>query len=58
VISHFGRAGGGSTLSQQLAKNLFDTRRLDPTEDGPSYKGLLAKIPLVRTVIAKTKEWI
>lgn len=58
VITHLGRAGGGSTLSQQLAKNLFDTRRLDPTEEGPSYKGLLAKIPIVRTVIAKTKEWI
>jgi len=58
VISHFGSAGGGSTLSQQLAKNLFDTRRLDQTEDGPSYKGLLAKIPLVKTIIAKTKEWI
>lgn len=61
VITHLGSAGGGSTLSQQLAKNLFDTRQStedDNTEDGTSYKGILAKIPLVRTVIAKTKEWI
>ncbi|MFN4145092.1 MAG: penicillin-binding protein 1A [Runella sp.] len=44
-------SGGGSTLTQQLAKNLFQTR-------GEKYKGKLGDIPLVRTVIAKTKEWI
>lgn len=43
--------GGGSTLSQQLAKNLFKTR-------SESKKGLLSKIPLLKTVIVKTKEWI
>jgi penicillin-binding protein 1A len=59
AVSHLGRAGGGSTLSQQLAKNLFDTRHnADESEEGKSYKGLLAKIPLVRTIVAKTKEWI
>ena len=61
VITHFGSAGGGSTLSQQLAKNLFDTRHNadpDDPEEGTSYKGLLARIPLIRTIIAKTKEWI
>lgn len=42
---------GGSTISQQLAKNLFKTRR------GAS-KGLLGWIPGVKTIIAKTKEWI
>lgn len=44
--------GGGSTLTQQLAKNLFQIRKLD------KYKGSLGDIPIVRTVIAKTKEWI
>ncbi|MFM2428348.1 MAG: hypothetical protein RL012_232 [Bacteroidota bacterium] len=43
--------GGGSTLTQQLAKNLFETRN-------ERYKGLLSNIPLVKTVIVKTKEWI
>ena len=43
--------GGGSTLSQQLAKNLFKTR-------SENYKGLLSNIPLIKTVIVKTKEWI
>jgi penicillin-binding protein 1A len=43
--------GGGSTLTQQLAKNLFKTR-------SEQYQGLLSKIPLIKTVIVKTKEWI
>jgi penicillin-binding protein 1A len=43
--------GGGSTLTQQTAKNLFDTRE-------EVYEGLLGKVPIVRLVIAKTKEWI
>ena len=43
--------GGGSTLSQQLAKNLFKTR-------SEKYKGLLSHVPLLKTVIVKTKEWI
>jgi penicillin-binding protein 1A len=43
--------GGGSTLTQQLAKNLFKTR-------SERYKGLLSNIPLLRTIIVKTKEWI
>ena len=42
--------GGGSTLSQQTAKNLFKTRGQN---EGP-----LMKIPGVRMLIIKTKEWI
>ena len=45
-------SGGGSTISQQLAKNLFETR-------SSSYEGSLAKDnKLFRLVINKTKEWI
>lgn len=43
--------GGGSTLTQQLAKNLFNTRN-------EQLQGLLSKIPIIRTIIIKTKEWI
>lgn len=42
---------GGSTLSQQLAKTLFETR-------GDQYKGLLSDVPLLKMLIIKTKEWI
>ncbi len=49
--SEQGTTGGGSTLTQQLAKNLFQTR-------SDKYKGGLGDIPLIKTVIAKTKEWI
>jgi penicillin-binding protein 1A len=42
---------GSSTLTQQLAKNLFDTR-------SELYKGTLSDVPGLGTVIIKTKEWI
>ncbi len=43
--------GGGSTLTQQLAKNLY-------TQD-PELDGSLAKVgELPRRIIQKTKEWI
>lgn len=45
------RSGGGSTLSQQTAKNLFKTRA------GES-QGILSNIPGLRMLIIKTKEWI
>jgi penicillin-binding protein 1A len=44
-------AGGGSTLSQQLAKNLFSTR-------SSKYQGSLSNVPGLKTLIFKTKEWI
>lgn len=44
-------SGGGSTLTQQVAKNLFDTR-------GEKLRGALGTIPGLKTVIEKTKEWI
>ncbi|WP_071595104.1 transglycosylase domain-containing protein [Hymenobacter aerophilus] len=46
-----GSGGGGSTLTQQLAKVLFRTR--DDLNDG-----LLNDVPGVRMLITKTKEWI
>lgn len=44
-------SGGGSTLSQQTAKNLFKTR-------GDDSQGILSSIPGLRMLIIKTKEWI
>jgi penicillin-binding protein 1A len=43
--------GGGSTITQQLAKKLFKTRR-------NGARGLLGNIPVLSTVIYKTKEWL
>jgi penicillin-binding protein 1A len=44
-------AGGGSTLSQQTAKNLFKTRNLES-------QGTLSRVPGLRMLVIKTKEWI
>jgi penicillin-binding protein 1A len=46
-----GEKRGGSTLTQQLAKNLYKTRR-------EQTRGVLGYIPVISTIIAKTKEWI
>ena len=42
---------GSSTISQQLAKNLFKTRK-------NSSVGVLSYIPGLKILISKTKEWI
>ena len=49
----FNPAGGGSTITQQLAKNLF-TQVEDRSLDG--YMSRLGKFP--KRIIQKTKEWI
>jgi penicillin-binding protein 1A len=46
------KKGGGSTISQQLAKNLFKLRQ----DEG--YEGVLYEVPLLRTLIIKSKEWV
>jgi len=51
VAYTLGGAGGGSTITQQLAKNLFRTRREES-------KGYLTEIPIIGKVIIKTKEWV
>ncbi|MCY7357892.1 MAG: transglycosylase domain-containing protein, partial [Rudanella sp.] len=47
----FGRDGGCSTITQQLAKNLFKTRK-------KNNSGLLNKVPFVRKIVYKSKEWL
>lgn len=42
---------GASTITQQLAKNLFRTR-------SKSSQGLIRYVPGVSTVVYKTKEWL
>ncbi|MGL4631059.1 MAG: transglycosylase domain-containing protein [Leadbetterella sp.] len=44
-------SGGGSTISQQLAKNLYDIRKKE-------MHGLLYYIRPLRVLIQKSKEWI
>ena len=51
AIISLGRDGGGSTITQQLAKNLFKTRRKNNT-------GLLIRIPFIRKIVYKSKEWL
>lgn len=51
-ILTFDRKGGGSTITQQLAKNLFKLREDD------RYIGPVYNIPGLRTLVIKTKEWI
>lgn len=42
---------GGSTVTQQLAKNLFETRK-------KKSQGVIKHIPVLRTIVYKCKEWL
>ncbi len=42
---------GGSTITQQLAKNLYETRKR-------TSQGLLKHVPVIRTLVFKCKEWL
>ncbi|UOE51744.1 transglycosylase domain-containing protein [Mucilaginibacter sp. SMC90] len=42
---------GASTITQQLAKNLFETRK-------KKSQGVIKHIPVLRTVVYKCKEWL
>ncbi len=46
-----GEKRGGSTITQQLAKNLYKIRQQES-------RGGLGYIPVVSTIVAKTKEWL
>lgn len=42
---------GGSTITQQLAKNLFETRKR-------KSQGLIKHVPVLNTIVYKCKEWL
>lgn len=50
AVVGLGKDGGASTITQQLAKNLYRTRY-------SKSSGLIKHIPLVRTLVSKLKEW-
>lgn len=51
AVVGLGKDGGASTITQQLAKNLYRTRY-------SKSSGLIKHIPLVRTLVSKLKEWV
>ncbi|TKC10248.1 penicillin-binding protein [Pedobacter polaris] len=51
AIVGMGKDGGASTITQQLAKNLYRTRY-------SKSSGLIKHVPLVRTLVSKFKEWM
>lgn len=54
IITGASERGGGSTITQQLAKNLFKTRK----KEGITKKGLFGYVPVLKTLVIKTKEWL
>ncbi|MDB5122311.1 MAG: penicillin-binding protein [Mucilaginibacter sp.] len=46
-----GERRGGSTITQQLAKNLFETRK-------KKSQGVIRHVPFIRTIVYKCKEWL
>ena len=50
TLGSSGLEGGGSTITQQLAKNLFKIRK--------ERKGKLNNVPFIGLMISKIKEWI
>ncbi|MDZ7897248.1 MAG: biosynthetic peptidoglycan transglycosylase [Arcicella sp.] len=54
ILTGASERGGGSTITQQLAKNLFKTRK----KEGLAKKGLFGYVPGLKTLVIKTKEWI
>jgi len=51
VSTATGERRGASTITQQLAKNLFQTRK-------KKYQGPISHVPVLRTVAYKFKEWL
>ncbi|WP_199140828.1 transglycosylase domain-containing protein [Pedobacter sp. ASV12] len=51
AVVGMGKDGGASTITQQLAKNLYRIRY-------NKSQGLLGRLPLARTLIPKLKEWM
>ena len=54
ILTGASERGGGSTITQQLAKNLFKTRK----KEGITKKGLFGYVPGLKTLVIKTKEWV
>jgi len=51
AVVGMGKDGGASTITQQLAKNLYRTRY-------SKSSGFVKHIPLIRTLVSKLKEWM
>ncbi len=51
AVANLGSDGGGSTITQQLAKNLYRSR-------GKQSEGWLHQFKLFRIFVIKTKEWL